>query len=75
MKKKRGTKRTSAQISAAAATDPNDKPGDSGKSVTFKPTYGKTGVDLRYYKLKEWKKLTKEQQDEVREHRKKNGDY
>ena len=76
VKKKRGAKRASVQISAATSvSDPNDKPEDGGKNVRFKPTYGKTGVELRYYKLKEWKKLTKEQQDEVREHRKKNGDY
>jgi hypothetical protein len=71
VKKKRGGKRPSAQISAAAL----NKAGDGKKSVKFKPTYGKTGVELRYYKLKEWKQLTKEQQLEVQEHRKKNGDY
>ena len=71
VKKKRGGKRPSAHISAATL----NKAGDGKKSVKFKPTYGKTGVELRYYKLKEWKQLTKEQQLEVQEHRRKTGDY
>ena len=32
-------------------------------------------MELRYYKRKESEKLTREQQDEVKEHRKKHGDY
>ena len=75
VKKKRGAKRTSAQISATTASNSKDKISNDGKNVTFKPSYGKTGVNLRYYKLKEWKKLTKEQHQEVMKHRKKNGDY
>jgi len=77
-KKKRGGKRPSAQISAAIGDDPKNSAVEKGKKkkgVTFKPTYGKTGVELRYHKLSEWKKLTKEQQEEVQEHRRANGDH
>ena len=59
VKKKRGAKRTSAQIPTTVASSPKDKTGNDGKNVMFKPAYGKTGVELRYYKLKEWNKLTK----------------
>ena len=50
VKKKRGVKRTSANISAASASNPRDKAGGEDKNTTFKPTYGKTGVERRYYK-------------------------
>ena len=72
VKKKRGGKRPHAQISATTAVNDRTK---NDKAFRFKPAYGKSGVELRWYKLKEWKKLSKEQQDEVREHRKKNRNY
>ena len=79
VKKKRGAKRTPAQISATSGTASADKSDNSGvkkgKKSKFKATYGKTGVELRYYKQKEWKKLSKEQQTEVIEHRRENSDY
>ena len=79
VKKKRGVKRTPAQISATSGVGSPDKAGKSvdkkGKNVRFKSSYGKTGVELRYYKQKEWAKLSKEQQSEVIEYRKKNSDY
>ena len=38
-------------------------------SAVEKPGIGKTGVHFRYYKAAEYKKLTKEQRDELRKHR------
>ncbi len=70
-KKKRGGKRPAAQISATTADDK----GKEKKKVAFKPIYGKTGVELCYHKLREWRKLIKEQQKEVQEHRRANGNY
>ena len=40
--------------------------GKKGKTRTGK----KTGVEIRFYKRHEWEKLTKEEQNEVREYRK-----
>ena len=57
VKKKRGGKRPHAQISATTAVNDKTK---NDKTVRFKPAYGKSGVELRWYKLKEWKKLSKE---------------
>ena len=76
IRKKRGGKRPHAHVSSAAITtkDKNRNP-NGDRTVRFKPTTGKTGVELRWYKLKEWRKLSQEQQDEVREHRKKNRNY
>ena len=76
-KKKRGggNKRTQAQISAASGGNQGGDKGKGDKGVSFKPAFGKTGVELRYYKKHEWKNLTKEQQTELLEHRKKNGNY
>ena len=83
-KKKRGGKRGSAQISAteggnevadvdACATD--DGKQRKKKKVSFKPTFGKTGVEFRYYKPTEFSKLTDEQKAELKEHRRANGNY
>ena len=40
------------------------------ESGSLKPGRGNTGVEYRYYKTKEYNKLSKEQKDELREHRK-----
>ena len=51
VRKKRGAKRSAAQISAVGAANPSNKgKGKGGKKVGFKPNFGKTGVELRYYK-------------------------
>ena len=41
----------------------------------FKTTCGDTGVEFRFYKPAEFQKLTREQKDELRDHRKANGNY
>ena len=79
VKKKRGGKRGTAQISAVIAAasgedDSNDK-GTSKKNVRFKANTGKTGVELRYHTHKEFIALSKEQRDELINHRKANGGY
>ena len=76
---RRGGECNAAQISAVGA------PGSGGgkanankqkkKSVTFKSTYGKSGVEFRYYKMDEFSKLTQPQKDELTVHRKSNGNY
>ena len=79
-KKRGGGKRNAGQISATAAASgkagrkSNNKNKD-GKKVCFKPACGETGVEFRFYKTAEFKKLTDEQKDELREHRKANGNY
>ena len=71
-RKQKGAKRTSAQISATDATESEDS---NKKRVSFKPNVGKTGVELRYYKSKEYNKLSQEQKDELKAHRLANGGY
>ncbi len=71
-KKKKGGKRTSTNISATNTSSDKVRSGGRGptkEKVSSKPSYGKTGVELRYYKLHEWKNLSKEQQVEVRDQR------
>ena len=79
VRKKRGGKRGAAQISAVGASNTGNpgkgKGRGGGKKVGFKSTYGKTGVELRYYKAAEFSKLTQEQKDELIAHRKSNGHY
>ena len=58
VEKKRKGKRPVADISATTA---------------LKAGRGTSGVELRYHSPKEYAKLTKEQRDELRDHRKKNG--
>jgi hypothetical protein len=69
-KRTAGTKRGAATISSAEAED------SSGEvsSVLSKKSLGRTGVHLRYYKVDEYKKLSKEQKDELREWRDNNPD-
>jgi len=89
-KKKRGGKRGAAQISAAQGhgdgggnedADVDACSGDEAakkkkkRKVSFKPTFGKTGVEFRYYKPAEFSKLTDEQKAELKEHRRANGNY
>jgi hypothetical protein len=61
-----GVKRGSADISDTTANI---------AGFGAKPGLGKTGVHLRYYKDAEYRKLNKDQQDELREWRKKGADY
>ena len=61
-KKSRKSKRGAAEISSTTAG-----------STPLKSGVGKTGVALRYHSPKDYAKLTTEQRDELREHRRKNG--
>ena len=63
--KKGKGKRPSAKTSAAS--------GNPKQIGTLKPGRGSTGVEFRYYEPKEFRKLTKEQKDELIEHRRKEG--
>jgi len=68
-KRNAGSKRDIANISDINATDDKgsgrwNRP--AGKSP--KKGIGKTGVHFRFYGLEEYKKLSKEQKEEVREH-------
>ena len=75
-KKRGGNKRNAGQISSTTAANSNDDNGKKGKKKTrFKSTCGETGVEFRFYKPAEFNKLTREQKDELRDHRKANGNY
>ena len=67
-KKKSKNKRPIADVSSANADAPPKKLGVHKKGT------GKTGVQFRYYKPSEFKKLTKEQVDELLEYRRQKGD-
>ena len=58
-----GGKRNAANISAMAETE------EISATTVKKPSIGRTGVHLRYYKQSEYKSLTQEQKDELREWR------
>ena len=66
-KKKNRNKRPVAEVLATDADAPPPK-----KLGTHKSGIGKTGVEFRYYKPNEFKKLSKDQKDELMEHRRKN---
>ena len=77
-------KRTNADISAVAdvgsanstPVDVNRRKGkQKGKKVGFKPTVGRSGVELRYHKKPEFLKLNDAQKKELVSHRKENGNY
>ena len=76
-KKRGGNKRNAGQISAttAAGGGGGKNEGPKTKKTRFKSTFGATGVEFRYYTPSEFGKLTKEQKDELRAHRKANGNY
>ena len=59
-KRSNGQKRGSAQISSVMDPTP---------TTTKKPSIGKTGVHLRYYKTGEYRNLTNEQKEELKEWR------
>jgi hypothetical protein len=61
-----GLKRDAANISAVSETE------EISATTGKKPSIGRTGVHLRYHKLHEYKALTSEQRDELREWRNKN---
>ena len=65
-KRSAGTKRGAAYISSANA-EVGSSQGGKGK-----PSIGKTGVHLRYYKQKEYNELSQEQKKELREWRENN---
>ena len=77
-------KRTNADISAVAdvgsanstPVDVNRRKGkQKGKKVGFKPTVGRSGVELRYHLKPEFLKLHDAQKKELVAHRKENGNY
>ena len=81
-KKKRGEKRNAGQISATVAAANGGGGGgkkgslkNNGKKTQFKSTFGTTGVEFRFYKTPEFNNLTDDQNDELRAHRKANGNY
>ena len=57
-----GTKRDHSLVSEAKL--------EVSLSTSGKPSIGKTGVEFRYYKKDKFKKLSKEQQEELIEYRK-----
>ena len=59
-KRSSGQKRSSAQMSSVV---------DTSNTTMKKPSIGKTGVHLRYYKTSEYRNLNQEQKDEIREWR------
>ena len=59
-KRSSGQKRGSAQISSVV---------DTSNATMKKPSIGKTGVHLPYYKTGEYRNLSREQKDELREWR------
>ena len=59
-KRSSGQKRGSAQILSVM---------DTSNATMKKPSIGKTGIHLRYYKTGEYRNLTREQKDELREWR------
>ena len=74
-KKRGGNKRNAGQISGTTATNANDDESKKKKKTRFKTTCGETGVEFRFYKPAEFGKLSREQKDELRDHRKANGNY
>ena len=68
-KRTSGSKRNIANISDLSASDEKepDKKQFSGKSP--KKGIGKSGVHFRFYGLEEYKKLSKAQKEELKEHR------
>ena len=59
-KRSSGQKRGSSQISSVM---------DTSNATMKKPSIGKTGIHLRYYKTGEYRNVTREQKDELREWR------
>ena len=68
-------------VSKKRKAQPNDRPhnvssvgfhGEEGRKKS-KPNKGETGVELRYYKPKEYRKLSSEQMEELQKWRKDNG--
>ena len=67
-----GTKRDQSQISDSTGEEKRDT-AEVSAATGAKPSRGKTGVEFRFYKLKEYQQLTKAQKDELREYRKGRG--
>lgn len=72
-KKKARNKRPIADVAATEAEEDESEQPASKKLGNLKTGRGSTGVEFRYYKPKEFNKLTKEQKNELLEHRKKHG--
>ena len=75
-KKRKQSGGRSQQTSKVVHTDDDDDSVDQTISATkkLKPNKGKTGVEFRYYKPEAYRKLTKEQKDELRDWRKQQND-
>ena len=71
-KRTAGNKRGNGLISDASGEEATEAAEVSAVS-SGKPARGKTGVEFRFYKKNEYDKLTKEQRDELREHRSSKG--
>jgi hypothetical protein len=65
-------KRTAGSKHGAATISSLDTDDANVGSVQLKKSIGRTGVHLRYYKVDEYRKLTPEQKEELREWRKNN---
>ena len=64
--KKRPNKRDHSNISSSEAKDNSSKNSEiSISSASVKPSTGKTGVEFRFYKKREYKELTAEQKSEL----------
>ena len=77
VKKKKGVKRDAGRISSttAEASSAGGGKDKSKKKARFKSTTGTSGVEFRYYKPSEFNGLTRDQKDELREHRQAHGNY
>ena len=60
-------------VVAAAEAEEDGQEHPAPKKLNLKTGRGSTGVEFRYYKPKEFNKLTKEQKHELMEHHKKHG--
>ena len=72
-RRQEGKKRGSAEISDTSGNPDHNKPSASVSGVSGKPGRGKTGVELRFYKRDEYRKLTPEQKMELKEYRANSG--
>ena len=81
IKKNQRSKRRAATISSVVAScchkngGKRTKGSKGTKGVKFKVSKGSTGVELRYYKLPEFKLLLEAQEDELKAHINSNGNY
>ena len=75
-KKKRGHPQIShVSIPRTAGKGKVREKGKWVNKALLKPSTSKTGVELRYYKYDEFYALTREQGDDLQDHRNSNGNY